>query len=758
MVKIQINPFTYDRTSRPLESKPKLETEDPSSPTPSIETFTLTNDSESIDIYTIIKKRSNINESTKTTTESYKHWKDWDCKTHQFTDCANLYDNIDEEFKRIIFFIGFRTMIYGDHLHDFGSSKVYTSNRESQERIAWSEILFKGCLEDIRWFIREQTKSSKSTAKSPNIEKIIINILKYLLLNQFMFWYTKTINLSQINNLSKDLKNSIKQKYLQQQANICSITRLDDYIKIFKYIDFCGYFCGKVILYRSNRGRRGEDTKEKKDDHPEIRTLHDEMGKFICNWTLKSIFCIYPKSLKNMLGCDQEQLSKNFIEQNVTIFEKIYQKSRPKDDKKNTIIQLRIDQEGDTRNHLAIFNSITENTRQYVTCENINASTNDDNNEDFTNDYDSAALYIKKMLTNSANRNLGIIYDYAGWQDPGCTTLPRLRSDLATLYELQILVPRLEIQQIYYFATIPIIRYIYHGPARGCSYNQFFKHNFLVPTPLSSSETSVNNITIRAKNLVGSQANNVITSNLTIKTFGDLNQCIIFGYYYGNIGFYLNQDNHCLPIFMTGDVISGYMSALISNQVITEKHDKSNTMRQHTRELIDGVIYYLNCSEKNKHNEYLKVLKETLTETMALNVATAVAEDETYLEELPDVLDYISDVFDYICPDEPTYAETNAAIDELNRFNGSMDVDKEDLNEDETLDLINPSNSPAENLYPNKRPRAGRDRQKGKQTYKNKVKRANKAKRTKRAKRANKVKRAYRTKRTNKVIKTNTTQ
>ena len=154
----------------------------------------------------------------------------------------------------------------------------------------------------------------------------------------------------------------------------------------------------------------------------------------------------------------------------------------------------------------------------------------------------------------------------------------------------------------------------------------------------------------------------------------------------------------------------------------------------------------------------MKVLKETLTETMALNVATAVAEDETYLEELPDVLDYISDVFDYICPDEPTYAETNAAIDELNRFNGSMDVDKEDLNEDETLDLINPSNSPAENLYPNKRPRAGRDRQKGKQTYKNKVKRANKAKRTKRAKRANKVKRAYRTKRTNKVIKTNTTQ
>ena len=766
MDKIQINLFTYDKTPRPLESKPKLENGDSSSPTPSIETFTLTNDSKNdskIDIYTIISKRSAISPPSVSHQFSYNYWKNWNCKTHKLTDCANLYENIDEKFKCIIFFIGFRTMIYGDHLHDFGSSKVYTSSSESQERTAWSEILFKGCLEDIKWFIKKQTKSSKSTAKSPSpdIEKIIINILKYLLLNQFMFWYTKTINLSQINNLSKDLKNSIKQKYLQQQANICSITRLDDYIKIFKYIDFCGYFCGKVILYRSNRARRGEDT-NKKPLPPEVQTLHDEMGKFISNWTLKSIFCIYPKSLKYMLGCNQEQLSKNFIEQNETIFENIYKKSRPKDDKKNTIIQLRIDQEGDTRNHLAIFNSITENTRQYVTCENINASTNDDNNEDFTNGYDSAALYIKKMLTNSANRNLGIIYDYAGWQDPGCTTLPRLRSDLATLYELQILVPRLEREQIYCFATIPIIRYIYHGPALGCSYNQFFQHNFLVPTTLSSSETSVNNITTRAKSLVGFQANNVITSNLTIKTFGDLNQCIIFGYYYGNSGFYLNQDNlnqdnHCLPIFMTGDVISGYMSALISNQVITEKHDKSNTMRQHTRELIDGVIYYLNCSEKNEHNEYLKVLKETLTETMALNVATAVAEDEKYLEELPDVLDYISDVFDYICPDEPTYAEANTAIDELNRlYNGSMDVDKEDLNVDEVLDLISPSNSPAENLHPRKRQRG--EGQKGKQTYKNKVKRAKRTKRTKRAKRANKVKRAYRTKRTNKVIKTNTTQ
>ena len=243
---IQINLFTYDKTFSPLESKPKLETEDLSSPTPSIETFKLTNDSKNdskIDIYTIIKKRSNIIESTKTTTQSYNYW---NCKTHQFTNCEKLYDNIDEKFKLIIFFIGFRTMIYGDHLHDFGSSKVYTSNSESQERKEWSLILFKGCLEDIRWFIREQTKSSKSTAKSPNIEKIIINILKYLLLNQFMFWYTKTMKLSQINNLSQVLKDSIKQKYLEQQKNICSITRLDDYIKIFKYIDFCGHFCGKV--------------------------------------------------------------------------------------------------------------------------------------------------------------------------------------------------------------------------------------------------------------------------------------------------------------------------------------------------------------------------------------------------------------------------------------------------------------------------------------------------------------------------------
>jgi hypothetical protein len=85
-------------------------------------------------------------------------------------------------------------MIYGDHLHDFGSSKVYTSNSDTIARQNWSSILFEGCLADIIWFIEQQTsKSLKSIAKSLDIKKIMINILKYLLLNQFMFWYTKTI-------------------------------------------------------------------------------------------------------------------------------------------------------------------------------------------------------------------------------------------------------------------------------------------------------------------------------------------------------------------------------------------------------------------------------------------------------------------------------------------------------------------------------------------------------------------------------------
>jgi hypothetical protein len=218
-----------------------------------------------------------------------------------------------------------------------------------------------------------------------------------------MFWYTKTIKLSQIDKLSSNLKDSIKKKYIEQQAKICSITELEDYIKIFKYIDFCGYYCGKVLLHGYKRGKRVED----KTTPPsrEVLTLHDEMGKFISNWALKSIFCIYPKSLKNLLGCNEELLSINFIEQNEIIFHEIYNKSRSYDvDGENTIIQLRIDQEGDTRNHLAIFNSITEYTRQYITCENINVTTNDDNTANIISD-DNAALYIKKMLANKARNN-----------------------------------------------------------------------------------------------------------------------------------------------------------------------------------------------------------------------------------------------------------------------------------------------------------------------------------------------------------------
>ena len=651
-VDVTIGPFTYTSSLEPLESKPKMENNDQSSTTPSIETFTINTDSEPIDIYEIIKNRSAINPTLISFNDSCKYWMAWNCDTNTITDCQNLYDNIHEKLRCIIFFIGFRTMIYGDHLHDFGSSKVYTSNSDTIARQNWSSILFEGCLADIIWFIEKQTKSSKS------LKKIIINILKYLLLNQFMFWYTKTIKLSQIDKLSSNLKDSIKKKYIEQQAKICSITELEDYIKIFKYIDFCGYYCGKVLLYRHKRGKRVED----KITSPSraVETLHDEMGKFISNWALKSIFCIYPKSLKNLLGCNEELLSINFIEQNKIIFDKIYNKSRPNDDK-NTIIQLRIDQEGDTRNHLAIFNSITEYTRQYITCENINVTTNDDNTENIISD-DDAALYIKKMLANKVRNNLGIIYDYAGWQDPGCTTLPRLRSDVATLYELQILVPTLGIEQIYNFAKIPIIKYTYLGPAQGCTYNQFFQHIFSDPPTLKSSQTSVNNITLYAKSLVGYPSNpaNVITSNLTIKTFGDLNQCIIFGHYYGNYGFYKNENenNYCLPIFMTGDVISGYMSALISNQVITEKHDKSNTMRQHTRELVDGVIYYLNCVEKDNYNSYLEALRETLRTQLEFDVAAAVADDPTYLDDIPEV-------FDYICPDDPTQEQALETIEEL---------------------------------------------------------------------------------------------
>ena len=747
---ITIPPFTYEKTLSPLESKPKLETEDSSSPTPSIETFKLINDSK-IDIYNIINKRSAISESKIDIEESYNYWKDWDCKTHQFTNCANLYSNIANEYKPIIFFIGFRTMIYGDHLHDFGSSKVYTSGTTNQEKLDWSKILFKGCLKDIKWFITQ--------SKIEITDQTIINILKYLLLNQFTFWFKKTIKLSTISQEHKDV---VTKKYKEQRANICSITTLDDYIKIFKYIDFCGYYCGKFILEGASSGRNEDREKQAAQ---EIQALHDEMGKFICNWTLKSIFCIYTKSLKNLLGCDQEKLAQNFIVQNKNIFIEIYGKEQPKNSKE-TMIQLRIDQEGDTRNHLAIFNSITDYTRQYITCENINVGTDDDDTGDsnnIINELDNAALYISKILYNKANKNLGIIYDYAGWQDPGCSTLPRLRSDLKTLYELQILVPKLDKKMIYYFATIPIIRYTYYKDFK-CSYDQFFEHTFRntnTALKLSNADTSVDSIKTRAKGLLGridpeNQAN-IITSNLTIKTFGDLNQCIIFGHYYGNHGFYLNQDKNCLPIFMTGDIICGYMSALFSNQVITEKHDKSSTMRKRTRELVDGVIYYLNCTEIKHHREYLDELKNK----MINDVAAAVAEDSTYLNE------FLSDTFDYICPrelieegvEEGEFEEALEELEELEELPNPMDTD----------DTKPPSTKPPSKKR--QRVEAGvAEGQKGKQTYKNKVKRAyrtkrtnkvkraNKVKRTKRAKRANKVKRAYRTKRTNKVIKTNTTQ
>ena len=717
-----------------------------------IDTFTLQKESiVKIDIYTIISKRMGTIGSQPQVPDN--HWINWDCKAQKFIKCKELYNEIDEKLKKIIFFIGFRTMIYGDHLHDFGSNKVYTSSESSESKEAWSQILFNGCLIDIKWFINNiiPTKS-KATQQSSNIETKIINILKYLLLNQFMFWYNKTIK--NVSKLFPDLEklqvliNLITTKYNKQKEKICSITNLNDYIKIFKYIDFCGYYCGNAIS-QGGLGRIGNRAEEK-SPLQYISSLHDEMGKFICNWTLKSIFCIYSKSVKNLLGCDEEQLSKNFKKQNIHIYDNIYKKQLPHGaNPDNAIIQLRIDQEGDTRNHLAIFNSITEYTRQYITCENNNIDTDEDS-DNITSNFDNDVRYILNLLSNKASNGLGIIYDYAGWQDPGCNTLPRLRKDLATLNnELQILVPDLLQEQIYYFAGIPIIKYTYDGPAQGCTYNQFFKYVFVEPLHLTASETSVENIKKYTKALVNpSTEGNVITSNLTIKTFGDLNQCIIFGYYYGNAGFYENQKKFYLPIFMTGDVIAGYMSALISNQVITEKHDKSNTIRKHTRELVDGVIYYLNCSEKDNYNEYIAALNGKRFTTIIEAVGTDFITDEQMTE--------LRDAFASVYPEEEEFGEVDfdAAMEELKKEElkkvDTLDSSSMNLHEDEiedTLNFIKTSNSGDEN-GPRKKRKQG-EGQKGKQTHKNK------AKRTKRAKRARRARRTKRAKQANIDIQTN---
>jgi hypothetical protein len=370
------------------------------------------------------------------------------------------------------------------------------------------------------------------------------------------------------------------------------------------------------------------------------------------------------------------------------------------------------------------------------------------------------------MLANNAKEKLGIIYDYAGWHDPGCSTLPRLRSDLATLNELQILVPRLNRDQVYKFAEIKIIHYIYNG-IQGCSYKKFFEHTFPMPIPnLSVSETSVESIKTRAKSLIQTYTNaNEITSYLTIKTFGDLNQCIIFGHYYGNQGFYKNNDTNHLPIFMTGDAICGYMSALISNQVITEKHNKSNTLRKDTRELVDGVIYYLNCNEKDKH-------KQILTQLSAKTIRDVNDYLDEIIEDDPGFKKQLSEIFGFICPHDPTEEDAIKTLEELVREipdlnedylrdEHQMEIERQELDIGELLDITDSDKTFDPNRPPKKRikrtmPAADAideeestdavmveaERGQGKQTYKNRAKKATGTKKATRAKKVTRTKKA----------------
>jgi hypothetical protein len=193
-------------------------------------------------------------------------------------------------------------------------------------------------------------------------------------------------------------------------------------------------------------------------------------------------------------------------------------------------------------------------------------------------------------------------------------------------------------------------------------------------------------------------------------------------------------------------------------------------MRQHTRELVDGVIYYLNCVEKDNYNSYLEALRETLRTQLEFDVAAAVADDPTYLYDIPEV-------FDYICPDDPTQEQALETIEELIKEIPELQKLQQTLPAEET-DMYR------EHLHASEDPEANNDMTKlakkrkiihnesnaddvnmgqgnmgqgqGKQTYKNRAKKATGTKKATGAKKATGTKKIIRAKKATRTKKTKT--
>lgn len=409
---------------------------------------------------------------------------------------------------KIIYFIGFRIMIYCDEMHDFGNLMAKTQ---------LSEFKSKQCIDDISWFIAACGQQAE-----------VYNILQ-----QFL----KRVELPTLTYA--EIAKSVN-PFLKALISIESDMFQADQVRKGK---------------PKSSGRKGKEF-----DY--ISSNHDEIAKNISALVLTKIFGLEKSHFLELYGCTLR--GTNF--QNwINVF---YHITHDRIEDKLLPLAINIDQEGSTKNSIEVYNEV------------IRQNNLKDCNWECK--LGGSAGIIRYFTTN------------ATIMDPGEGSFEQLRQMISDSGSRKNYSnsPPLNTPIIINFCTIPILAYQYIGGSNGVDaddktklqFTQIFS-DYRTLQPLLKNQYSVSNIKI----VLNKDINNHIYT--FYKTFGDANQTITFA----EIETFFIQNN-IIPLFMTGDINCGMISALFSKNVITENRGVIG----------DGLITYLTKDEIQKTKKYLQ--------------------------------------------------------------------------------------------------------------------------------------------------------
>jgi hypothetical protein len=455
---------------------------------------------------------------------------------------------------KVKLFAIFRTMIYCDEMHDFGAE-----HSQGNERSLISKIRSAICWRDIVWYTNEVAQAvhgeSASDEHTVRLLQPFFDLLKHHATRVAQQSGKIVENLDLFHGHKDEAVNNPLMGYLTQ-----------------------------VEAYDSVKSRLGRGKYY-------IAGAYDDVAKNIAS-ILLNVMDIKKSNIMQALGCAARGQR---ISSMMKIIQMICYGYGPSDGNwKHIPVEVTIDQEG-ADPKVPFYTELYES--------NFDSKCN----IQFDNDVNSGDI----KLFNT----------YATLMDPGSGKLERLRRDLKReLYE----IPDVNEYQTIYFFDIPCIVYIYASAATDGEVDNNMTNTFYKIFSIEKRDTDKKLLPLGNPHTKAMSSQQVIVDEfmtgdhmdqemlkyvLFYKTFGDLNQVIQF-YDFTAVG---DWKDKAIYIFMTGDLMTGMMSSLLSKNVVTETTK--------TSEIGDGMIIYLTAKERERARGYYDMFNQPGGQGIALLAA-----------------------------------------------------------------------------------------------------------------------------------------